>query len=141
MTLRFTQICALTSIVSTIAVTPVAAEEMMRPGPSPESGLAGVWRVIDAQAAPWVKPHRMTKAEAPLLEYAVAFKDNKVEGPAPLACSAASYSSGVTYSKDWFGGKLADDASGAKAAALHISQPTTFRVICGGKARDYYVDE
>ena len=107
--------------------TSAAAEEMMRPGPSPESGLAGVWRVIDAKPAPWAKAHRLTKAEAPLLEYAVEFKDHEVKGPAPLACPAAKYSSGVSYEREWFGGRLANDATGAMAAALHLSpQPSTF---------------
>ena len=54
----------------------------MPAGPSPESGLKGVWRVIRAKPAPWVKPHKLTKAETPLLEYAVEFKDGEVKGPA-----------------------------------------------------------
>jgi uncharacterized protein YecT (DUF1311 family) len=135
---RFLSVAAVSLAVATFAT----AAEMMPPGPSPESGLAGVWRIIGAAPAPWVKAHRLTKAEAPLLEYAVEFKDQEVKGPKPLACPAAKYSSGVSYAREWFGGRLANDASGAMAGALHLSpQPTTFRVICSGAARDYYIDE
>ncbi len=128
--------------VSLALVTTAAAGEMMPAGSSPESGLAGVWRIIAAVPAPWVKAHRLTKAEAPLIEYAVEFKDHEVKGPKPLACPAATYSSGVGYAREWFGGRMASDATGAMAAALHLSpQPTTFRVICAGAARDYYIDD
>ena len=117
--------------------------QMMPPGPSPESGLAGVWRVIGAQPAPWARPRRLTKADAPLLEFAVEFRDGEVKGPPPLACRNARYSSGVTYIDGLFGGKLAGDRDGKMTAAVHLSRgsPTTFRVICGNVSRDYYIDD
>jgi uncharacterized protein len=116
---------------------------MMPDGPSPESGLAGVWRVIRAQPAPWVKPHKLNRAAAPLLEYAVEFRDREVKGPAPLGCATARYSSGVTYGDGLFGGRLANDKDGAMAAAVRLSRgsPTTFRVTCGTVTRDYYIDD
>ena len=116
---------------------------MMPAGPSPESGLKGVWRVIRAKPAPWVKPHKLTKAETPLLEYAVEFKDGEVKGPAPLACKSAQYSSGVTYGDGLFGGRLKSAHEDAMAAAVHLARgsPTTFRTICGSVERDYYIDD
>ena len=117
------------------------AGPMMPPGPSPESGFAGVWRFIDARPAPWAKPRKLTKADAPLLEYAVDFEEREVKGPAALACKAAQYSSGVTYHDELFGGRFAIDKSGAMANALHLSQPDTYRVICGKTLRDYYIDD
>ena len=116
---------------------------MMPPGPSPESGLAGVWRVIRAQPAPWARPRKLTRADAPLLEFAVEFRDSEVKGPPPLACRGARYSSGVTYVDGLFGGKLAGDRDGKKIAAVHLSRgsPTTFRVICRAISRDYYIDD
>src|ERR1700727_2471604 len=84
-------------VVATIACSlavSTAGAQMMALGRTPDSGLAGVWRVVSAQPAPWTKPRRLTKATAPLLEYAVEFKHGQVKGPAPLACNAAAYSGG-----------------------------------------------
>ncbi len=119
-----------------------AAGPMMPAGPSPESGLAGVWRVVAAKPAPWTKPRTLTKKDAPLLEYAVEFADNEVKGPASLACKGARYSSGVSYQNELFGGKLAADKDGSltKKIALSDSGATTYRVLCGQTARDFYVD-
>ncbi len=116
---------------------------MMPLGPSPESGLAGVWRFIEAKPAPWAKPHTLSKAEAPLLEYGVDFVEGAVKGPPPLACASAKYSSGETYLGEAFGGRLAGDKSAAmaKQARLGDSGLTTFRVVCGEVVRDFYVDE
>jgi len=115
------------------------AGPMMPPGRSPESGFAGVWRIIGARSAPWVKPRKLTKDDAPLLEYAVDFEDNVVKGPAALACKGAKFSSGVTYRDELFGGRLAGNDSGARA--LNLSQPSTYRVFCGAAVRDYYIDD
>ena len=128
-----------------LVVTLVAARgaAMMPTGPSPEPGLQGVWRVIGAGSAPWTSPRRLTKRDAPLLEYAVEFRDREVKGPPPLACESAKYSSGVSYQDDLFGGKLANDKNGSFARAVNLTSgsPTTFRVICGTSVRDYYVDD
>src|ERR1700691_2698610 len=116
---------------------------MMPAGPSPESGLKGVWRVIRAETAPWARAHTLKKAETPLLEYAVQFKDGEVTGPAPLACNSAQYSSGVTYGDGLFDGRLKGAREDAMAAAAHLSRgsATTFRTICGNVQRDYYIDD
>ena len=115
----------------------------MPAGPSPDSGLAGLWRVIRAQPAPWIKPRKLTRSDTPLLEYAVEFRDREVKGPSPLGCTKAQYTSGVTYGAGLFGGRLAGDKTGAMTAAVHLASgsPTTFRVICGAVSRDYYIDD
>jgi hypothetical protein len=119
--------------------TAAVAGAMMPAGTGPESGQAGVWRVIDAKPAPWAPQRKLTKADAPLLEYAVEFGIGVVKGPAPLACNTARYSSGVTYRNELFGGRIKSDQM---AAALKLSQqPSTNRVICGASVRDYYVDD
>jgi uncharacterized protein YecT (DUF1311 family) len=101
--------------------------------------MAGVWRIVGAEQAPWAKPKKLTKADAPLLEYAVAFNDGVVKGPAPLACVRAQYAYGDGA---YFGGKLANDKTGAMAKALHLSYgDSAFRVICGNTFRDYYIDD
>ena len=117
----------------------VAAGPMMPKGDTPESGLAGVWRFVGAEAAPWTKPRKLTKKDAPFLEYAIDFETGGMKGPAPLACKAAQYQSGVTYQAEMFGGRL-DDAR-AKALAFTNSGVTTFRVTCGATVRDFYVDD
>ena len=55
----------------------------MPSGPSPDSGMAGLWRIVGARQAPWAKPKKLTRVDAPLLEYAVEFGDGAVKGPAP----------------------------------------------------------
>lgn len=114
------------------------AGPMMPPGSSPESGLAGVWRFVGAETAPWAKPRKLTKKDAPFLEYAIDFETGKVSGLPALACKAAKYQSGITYQSEMFGGKLSDE--GAKTLAFGNSEVTTFRLTCGS-ARDFYVDD
>jgi len=122
--------------------SPAVSGPMMPPGPSPEAGFAGVWRVIAAKPAPWREPHRLTRQDAPLLEYAIDFVDHEVKGPAPLSCNSAKYSSGVTYQSDAFAGKLADDKDGTRTKNIGLTglQFTTYRVYCGDIVRDYYFD-
>jgi hypothetical protein len=119
------------------------AGPMMPLGDSPQSGLAGAWRIIEAKPAPWSKPHTLSKADAPLLEYGVDFIDGAVKGPAPLACLSPKYSSGVTYLDEAFGGRIAGDRSAAMAKEAHLGDGglTTFRVVCGAVVRDLYVDQ
>ena len=111
---------------------------MMPPGPSPEAGLAGVWRFVGAEMAPWTKPRKLARKDAPLLEYAIDFETSEVKGPPPLACKTAKYQSGVTYQSEMFAGKLSD--AGAKKLAFGNSEVTTFRLTCGS-AKDFYVDD
>lgn len=134
--------CAIAATVAGLCGAATAGP-MMPLGASPEAGLAGVWRFIEARPAPWAKPRALSKAEAPLLEYGVDFVDGAVKGPPPLACASAQYSSGVTYLGEAFGGRLAGDKSAAmaKQARLDVSGLTTFRVVCGAAVRDFYLDQ
>lgn len=102
-----------------------------------------VWRVIGAKAAPWRKPRKLSRKDAPLLEYAVEFAENEVKGPAPLACQGAKYASGVTYLGEAFGGALAGDKDGRLAQTVHLTgfQFSTYRVVCGNDVRDFYSDD
>jgi uncharacterized protein YecT (DUF1311 family) len=123
--------------VALLAIAVPAAA--MPSGPSPDSGLAGLWRIVGAQQAPWAKPKKLAKADAPLLEYAVEFDDGVVKGPAPLGCAQARYAYG---DGPYFGGKLANDKDGAMAKAVHLTRgDTPYRVICGTAVRDYYIDD
>ncbi len=95
----------------------------MPDGPSPDPGFRGVWRIIAAQPAPWVNARALTKAQTPLLEYAVDFEEGAVKGPDPLACKSALYSSGTTYGDGLFGGKLAKvPRTDAMMAAVHLTR-------------------
>ncbi len=122
-------------------VPPALAEPMMPAGASPEFGLAGIWRVIEARPAPWTRPRTLGNRDAPLLEYAVEFAEYEVKGPDPLRCNDAKYSSGVTYRSEAFNGRLGQNAALAKKLDLDDSQYTTFRVYCGSTQRDFYVDD
>lgn len=131
------------AFLAAFAFSRAADAQFMKPGPSPEAGFSGIWRVIGARTAPWALPRKLTRADATLLEYAVEFRDGQVNGPKPLACANAKFSSGVSYADDLFGGKLKQDRNGAMAKALNLTNAgiTTFRVICGADVRDYYVDD
>ena len=134
---------ALVAIAAALFGTSAAAGPMMPAGPSPESVSKGVWRVIAAEVGPWARSRKLTKADAPLLEFAVDFEEGEVKGPAALACGRAKYQSGVAYHNEAFGGRLASDKDGALAKKLALSDPelSTYRVICGMAARDYYMDD
>ena len=131
-------------IAATIACSltvSAATAQMMALGGTPDSGLAGVWRIVGAQPTPWTKPRRLTKATAPLLEYAVEFAQGAVKGPAPLACPAAAYSAGNLPLTEMLGGKLLNDKTGVMAKALNLSQSNAYRIVCGGVAREYYPND
>ena len=113
----------------------------MKAGASPESGFAGVWRVVGAKAAPWASKASTSTTRYPLLEYAIDFAAGEVKGPAPVACKGATFSSGVSAADELFGGQLHHSEAAAKALNLTGSSVTTYRVICEGKPRDYYVDD
>jgi uncharacterized protein len=127
------------ALAAILFATSALAGPMMPVGPSPDVGFAGVWRIIAAKSAPWAKPRTLTKTDAPLLEFAADFENGVVKGPAPLACAQAKYSAGVTYRDELFAGRLAGNDAGAKA--LGLSQPSTWRVVCGAAVHDYYMDE
>ena len=132
------------AIAAALFGTSAAAGPMMPAGPSRKSGLKGVWHVIAAEVGPWAKSSRkLTKADAPLLEFAVDFEEGEVKGPAALACGRAKYQSGVAYHNEAFGGRFASGQDGALAKKLALSDPelSTYRVICGMAARDYYMDD
>jgi uncharacterized protein YecT (DUF1311 family) len=133
---------AIAAVIVPLAFFGAHAGPMLPPGPSPEAGFAGVWRVIEARPAPWLKPRKLTRKDVPLLEFAVEFADGEVKGPAPLACADAKYSSGVTYRGEVFGGALAGDKDGGLAKRLRLGgQISTYRVVCDTKLRDFYFDD
>ena len=116
-----------------------ASAQFMKPGASPESGLAGTWRVIAAIPAPWDHAAGATGGKS-LLEYAVRFSDGEAKGPPALACAHAKYASGVTAPDELFDGKLKASGGGADKLELTDASVTTFRVFCGDATRDYYID-
>ncbi len=137
-----TRVFAIAGLIAALPLSAAQSGPMLPAGASPEAGFAGVWRIIGAKSAPWTKPRKLTRKDAPLLEYAVEFAANEVKGPAPLACQDAKYSSGVTYRDDAFGGALVGDRDGRLAKTVHLSgQYLTFRVVCGTDVRDFYFDD
>ena len=117
-----------------------ASAQFMKPGPTPEAGFAGTWRVIAVTPAPWEHVAR-AKGDKSLLEYAVRFSDGESKGPPALACEHAKYASGVTAPDDLFDGKLKSAGAGA-ATKLDLTDAsiTTYRVVCDDKTRVYYID-
>ena len=127
-------------VVASLAASSPASAQFMKPGAAPEAGFAGMWRVVAAQSAPWERAAH-GKAATPLLEYAVRFSEGEAKGPPPLACAHALFASGVTSPDDLFDGKLKGAAaSSAGKLELTDSTITTYRVVCDGKTRDYYID-
>ncbi|MGO9699234.1 MAG: lysozyme inhibitor LprI family protein [Xanthobacteraceae bacterium] len=134
---------AIAGLIALFFSSAPTAGPMPPAGLEPEAGFAGVWRVIEAKVAPWTKPHRLTRKDAPLLEFAIDFARGEVKGPPPLACKDAKYSSGVTYQGEAFGGALANDKDRKLAKKLHLGeyQLSTYRVVCGNDIRDFYFDQ
>jgi uncharacterized protein YecT (DUF1311 family) len=118
-----------------------AAAQFMKPGVLPEAGFAGVWRVIDAKPAPWADRANEAKGSPALLAFAVKFASGEVTGPDPLACKSAQFTSGVTSQDELFDGRSRALEDGAKRFHIGDSSVTTYRVICDGKTRDYYVSD
>jgi len=109
---------------------------------SPEASFAGAWRVIGAKAAPWVKPHKLDKREAPLLEYAFIFTKGEVKGPLPLGCSHAKFATAVVEPAGLFQGNLPKGKQADIAEAMNLRPPeiTTVRVDCDTGTFDYHFD-
>ena len=128
------------ALIAAVFAGSAHAGPMMKPGPAPESSLSGTWRVIGAQAAPWARQRKLTKADAPLLEYAIKLKDGTVEGPPPFSCKDARYTEGVSTHDELFGGKLKSDKDFTLAKRIGLSQGQidTERVICNGRIFDFY---
>jgi uncharacterized protein YecT (DUF1311 family) len=119
----------------------VASAQFMKPGTSPESGFAGVWRIVGAKPAPWASTKPKAANAAPLLEYAIEIAEGSVKGPDAIACADARFSSGASALDELFDGRLRDHPDAARALALTSGSVTTYRVICAGKPRDGYVDD
>ncbi|MET0230984.1 MAG: hypothetical protein ABW186_08655, partial [Rhodanobacteraceae bacterium] len=126
-------------VLSAAWLAPSAASaQFMRPGTSPESGFAGVWRIVGAKPAPWAASGSRAATATPLLEYAIEIAEGEVKGPAAIACGDAHFSSGVSARDELFDGRFRDHPGAAEAFALTSGSVTTFRVICDGKPRDWY---
>lgn len=110
--------------------------------PTPEASFAGVWRIVGARAAPWAKPHKLEKREAPLLEYAVIFAKGEVRGPSPLGCAHAKFATTAVEPEGLFQGNLpkAKARNLAKALNLQTYEVTTARVNCDTGSFDYHFD-
>ncbi len=111
-------------------------------GPSPDLMFAGVWRVVDAAAAPWTPPHRLTKAETPLLPSQIAFEASRVRGPSPVGCAHATYGTVLIPPKGLFQGSLPSGRESALARSLGLGPPEapTLRVDCDTGTFDYHLD-
>ncbi len=105
----------------------------------PESYLAGVWRIIEAQPDPWANPHVLTKDESPLLEYAVSFGNGEVIGPSHLGCTKAKFSTALVEPESLFRGKLPKAKASNVAKVMQI-QNTSLHVDCEGRQFDYHMD-
>lgn len=108
--------------------------------PSPSADFAGVWRIVGAQPAPWVRPHALSKAEAPLLEFAISFDAGEVKGPPGLECKAARYGDTISYPVELFDGRLPKGREDAVAKSLRLQLPEigTIKVACANGRFSYF---
>ena len=128
------------ALVALFCAGSALAGPMMQAGPAPESSFTGTWRFIGAQPAPWAPRRKLSKTDAPLLEYAIKLKNGAVEGPPPLSCKDARYTEGISTHDELFSGRLNGDKDFALARKIGLSQGEidTERVICNGKVFDFY---
>jgi uncharacterized protein YecT (DUF1311 family) len=139
MTLGTIWLQLLTALALVLAVVAPSLAEPSDPVPSAD--FAGVWRIVDARAAPWATQRRLTKADAPLLEYAIEFANGAVKGPAALACKNAQYHDTISYAGEVFGGRLAkgSEASLAEKMGLEMPEIGTVRTSCSNGRFEYYL--
>jgi uncharacterized protein YecT (DUF1311 family) len=129
------------ALIAAALASGAASAQFMKPGTSPESGFVGVWRIVGATPAPWATSKPKAANAAPVLEYAIEIAEGSVKGPGAIACADAWFSSGASALDELFDGRLRNRPEAAKALALTSGSITTYRVICAGKPRDWYIDD
>jgi uncharacterized protein YecT (DUF1311 family) len=109
---------------------------------SPETGYAGAWRIVDARHAPWIKPHALSKDEAPLMEFVLSFGSGEVQGPSPIACGHARFGYMQVAIPDLYqaGVPKGKEKETADALGLGSDPISTLRVDCDAGTFDYYMD-
>jgi uncharacterized protein YecT (DUF1311 family) len=102
-------------------------------------GYYKLWRVVRVIAAPWASAATLPAATQALSRAGVAFLDDAVKGPGPLACAHATYSDRDTSFDDLFAGRIAEDKIQEvfKTLGLEDVSPYGLRVICGGEVTTY----
>jgi uncharacterized protein YecT (DUF1311 family) len=111
-------------------------------GPSPDSSFAeGTWRIIDASPVPWIKPHMLSREEAPLVEFAIAFRDGEVVGAPQISCKHAGYGSESVSIKELFPGKVPEGKEEEMAQAMGLSSSTPYLLRVDCDAGTFFVSE
>ncbi len=109
---------------------------------SPETGYSGAWRIVDAKPAPWIKPHALSKDEAPLMEFVLSFGNGEVQGPSPIACGHARFRSMQVAIPDLYQAGVPKGKEKETADELGLGSDciSTLRVDCDTGTFDYYRD-
>lgn len=107
-----------------------------------DESFAGTWHIVDAEVAPWVEPDPTLLEDFERLRGAtVTFLADQVEGPDPLGCGGATYTTGTVPPEGLFQGGLGEEQAGEKAAALGLTGDSfaTLDVACDTGLFSYHL--
>jgi uncharacterized protein YecT (DUF1311 family) len=97
-----------------------------------------LWRITGMIPEPWADP--AAPPPGGLLRAGLAFLDDAVKGPPPLACGHPVYRERAVSLAELFGGRVSEDQAAATAERLGIGavQPFAFQVVCGATVTSYF---
>lgn len=121
-----------------ILLTLIALQSMAAPAAGMQ--LAGPWRITHGVAAPWANQTSEPLPNAGLRGSRLEFAANRVVGPAPLACTRATYEFVVVPAEGLFQGSV-EDPTGAAARTLGVDHVPvmTLQVSCDSGVFDYHL--
>ncbi|QCK86864.1 DUF1311 domain-containing protein [Phreatobacter aquaticus] len=107
-------------------------------GARPDVSIAGRWRVVVAERAPW---NTAPTLATPLMRSGLVFRDGRLEGPAPIACAPADFEIAMVPAEGLFQGALPADRAvdlGARLGVVGPGETVTYRVTCPNGSFDFH---
>jgi uncharacterized protein YecT (DUF1311 family) len=99
-----------------------------------------LWRITAMIPEPWTDAASLPAAARGLVQTGLAFLDDRVKGPPPLACDKPAYRDRPVSVAELFAGRVPDDRLDEVAKRLGIGdvQGFAFQVVCGATVMSYF---
>src|SRR5215470_3850372 len=99
-----------------------------------------LWRITELIPEPWTDSASLPASAHELVRAGLAFLDDQVKGPAPLACEKPEYHERPVSVGELFAGRVSDDKLGKATRKLGIGEvePFAFQVVCGSQTTSYF---
>jgi uncharacterized protein YecT (DUF1311 family) len=104
----------------------------------PDVSIAGRWRVVAAERAPWASGQNLP---TPFLRTGFVFRAGRLMGPSPIACEPADYKLVMMPAEGLFQGALPADravALGEKLGVVGPGETVTHQVTCPNATFDFH---